>query len=91
MAGGKLWFGYGAATEGNIGSLDLPASEPVVTLDQDTPPLVRAPTLDLRPRLPNALVAGRGRQPDTWPSTTSRRVRRQPSAAPDTSEYGRAT
>ncbi|WP_328720506.1 WD40 repeat domain-containing protein [Streptomyces sp. NBC_00247] len=34
-AGGKLWFSYGAAPDGAIGSLDLSGPEPVVTLDQD--------------------------------------------------------
>lgn len=58
LAGGKLWFGYGAAAEGNIGSLDLSGEEPVVTLDQDTTRLwYSAPVLDAAPGS-GALVAG---------------------------------
>ncbi|MET8981441.1 Ig-like domain repeat protein [Streptomyces sp. NPDC004539] len=36
LAGGKLWFGYGAYARGggNIGSLDLSGTGPAVTLDQ---------------------------------------------------------
>ncbi|WEH16642.1 Ig-like domain repeat protein [Streptomyces sp. VNUA24] len=50
VAGGKVWFGYGAAAEGNIGSLDLSGAEPVVALDQDTTRLwYSAPILDVVP------------------------------------------
>jgi hypothetical protein len=50
VAGGKIWFGYGAAAEGNIGSLDLSGEEPVVALDQDTTRLwYSAPILDAVP------------------------------------------
>jgi hypothetical protein len=50
VAGGKVWFGYGAAAEGNIGSLDLSGEEPVVALDQDTTRLwYSAPILDAVP------------------------------------------
>ncbi|MFF1839432.1 Ig-like domain repeat protein [Streptomyces sp. NPDC058231] len=59
LAGGKLWFGYGAAAEGNIGSLDLSGAEPVVTLDQDpNRTWYSAPTLASTPGAPNTLAAG---------------------------------
>lgn len=60
QAGGKLWFGYGAAGEGNIGSLDLSGEQPVVTLDQDPTRLwYSAPLLDAAPGA-NTVVAGGG-------------------------------
>ncbi|MFJ6012502.1 Ig-like domain repeat protein [Streptomyces sp. NPDC092952] len=59
LAGGKLWFGYGAATEGNIGSVDLSGEEPVVALDQDPDRTwYAAPTLASTPGAPNTLAAG---------------------------------
>ncbi|GAA2434628.1 hypothetical protein GCM10010433_39200 [Streptomyces pulveraceus] len=59
LAGGKLWFGYGAAGEGNIGSLDLSGAEPVVTLDQDQDRTwFSAPTLASTPGAPGTLAAG---------------------------------
>ncbi|MFF8695370.1 YncE family protein [Streptomyces sp. NPDC015144] len=59
LAGGKLWFGYGAAAEGNIGSLDLSGVEPVVALDQDPDRTwYAAPTLASTPGAPNTLAAG---------------------------------
>ncbi|MER5744328.1 Ig-like domain repeat protein [Streptomyces sp. NPDC002225] len=59
LAGGKLWFGYGAAAEGNIGSLDLSGEEPVVALDQDPDRTwYAAPTLASTPGAPNTLAAG---------------------------------
>ncbi|MBP5868549.1 Ig-like domain repeat protein [Streptomyces scabiei] len=58
LAGGRLWFGYGAAGDGDIGSLDLSGEEPVVALDQDTTHLwYYAPVLDAAPGS-GALVAG---------------------------------
>ncbi|WP_328544479.1 Ig-like domain repeat protein [Streptomyces europaeiscabiei] len=58
VAGGKVWFGYGASAAGNLGSLDLSGEEPVVTLDQDTTHLWHnAPILDAAPGS-TALVAG---------------------------------
>ncbi|MDX3862599.1 Ig-like domain repeat protein [Streptomyces europaeiscabiei] len=58
VAGGKVWFGYGASAAGNLGSLDLSGEEPVVTLDQDTTHLwYNAPILDAAPGS-TALVAG---------------------------------
>jgi hypothetical protein len=57
-AGGKVWFGYGAAGSGDLGSLDLSGEEPVVALDQDTTHLwYYAPILDAAPGA-GALVAG---------------------------------
>ncbi|MFE3718442.1 WD40 repeat domain-containing protein [Streptomyces cyaneofuscatus] len=58
LAGGKLWFGYGAATEGNIGSLDLSGEEPVVTLDQEPDRTwYSAPVLASSPGAPDKLAA----------------------------------
>ncbi|WP_201452594.1 Ig-like domain repeat protein [Streptomyces sp. HM190] len=58
VAGGKVWFGYGAAGSGDLGSLDLSGEEPVVALDQDTTHLwYYAPVLDAAPGA-GALVAG---------------------------------
>ncbi|MFI1466240.1 Ig-like domain repeat protein [Streptomyces wuyuanensis] len=34
VVGDTVWFGYGAAGDGDIGSVDLSGAEPVVTLDQ---------------------------------------------------------
>ncbi|MEU6016327.1 Ig-like domain repeat protein [Streptomyces sp. NPDC047515] len=59
LAGGKLWFGYGSAAEGNIGSLDLSGTEPVVTLDQEpNRTWYAAPTLASSPGAPGTLAAG---------------------------------
>ncbi|MFF2007467.1 Ig-like domain repeat protein [Streptomyces sp. NPDC058195] len=59
LAGGKLWFGYGAASEGNIGSLDLSGEAPVVTLDQDPDRTwYAAPVLASTPGAPGTLAAG---------------------------------
>ncbi len=59
LAGGKLWFGYGDAGDGNIGSLDLSGEEPVVTLDQASDGVWEyAPTLASAPGAPGTLVAG---------------------------------
>ncbi|MGC0330698.1 hypothetical protein RKD23_003688 [Streptomyces sp. SAI-170] len=56
VAGGKVWFGYGAAGAGNIGSLDLSGEQPVLTLDQD--PWSGAPLVDAAPGS-DTVVAGR--------------------------------
>ncbi|WP_446041315.1 YncE family protein [Streptomyces sp. SID1121] len=59
VAGGKLWFGYGPDSSGNLGSLDLSGAEPVVALDQDgdmssyLPPL-----LGSDPAAPGLLAVG---------------------------------
>ncbi|MFI5744882.1 YncE family protein [Streptomyces sp. NPDC051644] len=67
LAGGKLWFGYGAAAEGNIGSLDLSGAEPAVTLDQEpNRTWYAAPTLASTPGAPGTLAAGiEGQSPAT--------------------------
>ncbi|WP_200307384.1 YncE family protein [Streptomyces adelaidensis] len=58
VAGGKVWFGYGASAAGNLGSLDLSGEQPVVTLDQDTTRLwYNAPALHTVPGT-DTLVAG---------------------------------
>ncbi|MEV0092251.1 WD40 repeat domain-containing protein [Streptomyces sp. NPDC050738] len=57
-ASGKLWFSYGAAPDGAIGSLDLSGAEPVVTLAQDgEPSFYSAPVLASDPDS-GVLVAG---------------------------------
>lgn len=59
LAGGKLWFGYGSAGSGHIGSLDLSGAEPVVTLEQDADGRwYAAPTLASTPGAPGVLAAG---------------------------------
>nr|WP_203729410.1 Ig-like domain repeat protein [Streptomyces sp. SID12501] len=58
LAGGRLWFGYGVAGTGNIGSVDLTDPEHKVTLDADAAkPWSAAPLLDAAPGS-NSLVAG---------------------------------
>ncbi|MEH0424610.1 Ig-like domain repeat protein [Streptomyces sp. B21-083] len=50
LAGGKLWFGYGAAGTGNIGSVDLADPEHKVTLEADAAkPWSASPRLDAAP------------------------------------------
>ncbi|MBT2418616.1 Ig-like domain repeat protein [Streptomyces sp. ISL-22] len=57
--GGKIWFGYGGAAQGNIGSLDLSGTDPVVTLNQaPTNAWYSAPILDASAGAPGTLVAG---------------------------------
>ncbi|WNI23919.1 Ig-like domain repeat protein [Streptomyces sp. ITFR-16] len=59
LAGGKLWFGYGSAGAGQIGSLDLTGPEPVVALGQETDGTwYAAPTLASTPGAPDVLAAG---------------------------------
>ncbi|MGX1560561.1 YncE family protein [Streptomyces sp. NPDC055506] len=59
LAGGKLWFSYGSSGDGNIGSLDPSATDPAVTLDQDTHrTFYEAPILDAAAGAPGTLVAG---------------------------------
>ncbi|GAB7103264.1 hypothetical protein JCM4814A_15780 [Streptomyces phaeofaciens JCM 4814] len=58
-AGGKLWFGYGKATYGNIGSLDLSGPEPVLAVAQDSGSRwYYAPRLASNPAAPGVLAAG---------------------------------
>jgi hypothetical protein len=57
--GGKIWFGYGGATKGNIGSLDLSGTDPVVSLGQaPTNAWYSAPMLGSSTGAPGTLVAG---------------------------------
>ncbi|MGA5894808.1 Ig-like domain repeat protein [Streptomyces venetus] len=59
LAGGKLWFSYGASGNGNIGSLDPSAADPGLTLNQDTGrTFYEAPILDASPGAAGTLVAG---------------------------------
>jgi hypothetical protein len=59
LAGGKLWFGYAGQGTGNIGSLDLSGTDPVVTLHQDTTRnWSYAPILGSSTGAPNTIVAG---------------------------------
>ncbi|MQY11374.1 hypothetical protein SRB5_14900 [Streptomyces sp. RB5] len=82
LAGGKLWFSYGDFT-GDLGSLDLSAPEPVVTLglDESLDPTAQLAT---SPTDPDVLVAGTN-QPNRntltvydvgggTPTTTARRT-----------------
>ncbi|MFF7979774.1 YncE family protein [Streptomyces sp. NPDC007901] len=55
LAGGKLWFGYGAAGAGGIGSVDLTSDQHEVTLGQAG--FYSAPALDAAPGS-DTLVAG---------------------------------
>ncbi|MFD9460559.1 Ig-like domain repeat protein [Streptomyces sp. NPDC060027] len=57
--GGKLWFGYGTAANGNIGSLDLSGPEPVLAVAQDSANRwYYAPRLASNPAAPGVLAAG---------------------------------
>ncbi|MFJ5641071.1 Ig-like domain repeat protein [Streptomyces sp. NPDC093223] len=62
LAGGRLWFGYGGATQGDIGSVDLTDDRHDVTLGQDDR-WYEAPLLDAAPGSAT-LVAG---EPDQSP------------------------
>ncbi|WP_428986006.1 Ig-like domain repeat protein [Streptomyces pyxinicus] len=67
LAGGKLWFGYGAAAAGGIGSVDLTSEGHEVTLDQSRD-WYAAPLLDATPGS-DILVAGAlGQSPVTLAS-----------------------
>jgi len=59
LAGNKLWFGYRGSGNGNIGSLDLSGTDPVVALGQDTTRTwYDAPILGSSAGAPGTLVAG---------------------------------
>ncbi|GII53737.1 hypothetical protein Pth03_21260 [Planotetraspora thailandica] len=59
LAGGKVWFGYGEGEAGDLGSLDLSGTEPVVVLGQDGDSGWRAaPVLAATPGAPGVLAAG---------------------------------
>ncbi|MFF6781110.1 YncE family protein [Streptomyces sp. NPDC012510] len=67
LAGGKVWFGYGNADHGDIGSLDLSGAEPVVTLAQDTATDHQgAPRLAATPGAPNLLAAASPEYYGSW-------------------------
>ncbi|MFF5014343.1 Ig-like domain repeat protein [Streptomyces sp. NPDC001165] len=67
LAGGKLWFGYGTAEHGHIGSLDLSGTDPVVTLDQDPDTdYPGAPLLAATPGAPNTLAAAAPEYYNSW-------------------------
>jgi hypothetical protein len=58
-AGGKLWFGYGTAANGNIGSLDLSGPDAVLAVAQDSRNhWYYAPLLASNPAAPGVLAAG---------------------------------
>ncbi|MFE4700374.1 Ig-like domain repeat protein, partial [Streptomyces sp. NPDC056738] len=57
-AGGKLWFGYGTAANGDIGSLDLSGTDPVLAVAQDSDSRwYYAPRLASNPAAPGVLAA----------------------------------
>ncbi|MFI8824427.1 Ig-like domain repeat protein [Streptomyces sp. NPDC053431] len=59
IAGGKIWFGYGKANAGNIGSLDLSGDAPVVALAQAAGGnFYTAPLLGADPAAPSLLAVG---------------------------------
>ncbi|UFR03612.1 Ig-like domain repeat protein [Streptomyces sp. Go40/10] len=62
LAGGKLWFGYGGAAEGNIGSVDLAAEDHKVTLGQDNG-WYAAPLLDAAPGSSTLIAGAVGQSP----------------------------
>lgn len=56
--GGKLWFGYGTPTHGDIGSLDLSGPDPVLAVAQDSASRwYYAPLLNTNPAVPGVLAA----------------------------------
>ncbi|MEU6927779.1 Ig-like domain repeat protein [Streptomyces sp. NPDC046374] len=58
LAGGKIWFGYGTSDHGDIGSLDITGTEPVVALAQDAETNYSgAPRLAASPANPNTIAA----------------------------------
>ncbi|MFF3617537.1 Ig-like domain repeat protein [Streptomyces sp. NPDC002580] len=63
LAGGKLWFSYGGAPDGNIGSVDFSGEQPVVTLEQEGPVWYNAPMLDAAPGSSTLIAAATGGSP----------------------------
>jgi YVTN family beta-propeller protein len=57
-AGGRIWFGYGPAGRGGIGSIDTSGAQPVVSLHDGGS--YAAPVLASSPAAPGTLVAGDG-------------------------------
>lgn len=62
LAGGRLWFGYGGATQGNIGSVDLTGEQHEVTLGQDNG-WYQAPILDAAPGSATLIAGAVGQSP----------------------------
>ncbi|MEU8466427.1 Ig-like domain repeat protein [Streptomyces sp. NPDC029006] len=62
LAGGRLWFGYGGAAAGNIGSVDLTGAQHEVTLDQDSS-WYQAPVLDAAPGSGTLIAGAVGQSP----------------------------
>ncbi|WP_051951206.1 YncE family protein [Actinacidiphila yeochonensis] len=61
LVGDTLWFGYGAAGGGRIGSVDVDSADPQVTLDPSTAyEFYAAPVLAASPAAPGVLVAADG-------------------------------
>ncbi|MFI7342370.1 YncE family protein [Streptomyces sp. NPDC050085] len=58
LAGGKLWFGYAADSQGGIGSVDVASTAPTATLVASGRSWYYAPSLESSPADPNVLVAG---------------------------------
>ncbi|MFG3496732.1 YncE family protein [Streptomyces sp. NPDC047886] len=58
VAGGRVWFGYGGPTRGDIGSLDLTGPQPAVGLGHVGRKWYTAPMLATSPGAPGMLVAG---------------------------------
>ncbi|MET9890978.1 Ig-like domain repeat protein [Streptomyces sp. NPDC006465] len=64
LAGGKLWFSHGGATQGNIGSVDFSGEQPVVTLAQEGGGVwYLAPMLDAAPGSGTLIAASIGGSP----------------------------
>jgi hypothetical protein len=64
LAGGKLWFSYGGALDGNIGSVDISSEQPAVTLAQEGGGVwYLAPMLDAAPGSGNLIAAAAGGSP----------------------------
>jgi WD40 repeat protein len=58
VVGGTLWFGYGDSGSGRLGSIDVSAADPQVTLDPNTGyEFYAAPVLTASPSAPGVLVA----------------------------------
>ncbi|MEU3824086.1 Ig-like domain repeat protein [Streptomyces sp. NPDC029080] len=62
LAGGRLWFGYGGAAAGDIGSVDLTSETHDVTLGQDNS-WYAAPLLDAAPGSTTLVAGAPGQSP----------------------------
>ncbi|MER5402788.1 Ig-like domain repeat protein, partial [Streptomyces sp. NPDC002599] len=63
LAGGKLWFSYGEAPDGNIGSVEFSVEQPVVTLEQEGSVWYNPPMLDAAPGSSTLIAAAIGGSP----------------------------